>query len=84
MTVSIDSEAPAFGPNMTNSPEHQVSVELIESRGRYAQPQAPPEQSQYLVVDAVRAPGLIGEDVIGELVGCDVVGGDSTSQMISA
>ena len=38
-------------------------------RGRYAQPQAPPEQSQYLVVDAVRAPGLIGEDVIGELVG---------------
>lgn len=62
-------------------------------RGRYAHPQAPPEQSQYLVVEATSAPGLIGGDVIGDILGCEVVGGDTTgifvgcgalSQIISA
>ena len=48
--------------------------------GRYAHPHAPPEQSQYRVVDAVRVPGVgavgagrgteeIGGDVVGSTVG---------------
>ena len=36
----------------------------------------------YLVVDAMRAPGLIGEEVTGGIVGLDVVGGVTTGMFV--